>query len=561
MGFDRWKKRLSGLGAKRPSSQSFNYSSAPSPRDTSQQNFLSPNNGPHPAAAGNPPSPSLRYVAGPAPIPIAWPLTYAVYPEEGVQALIFYHKIKSVISGEMDCWTYISKGLAQVGQKEIVFTIRRRAGEREDHLPIAPFQWMKFVYSAAKDGQRVEEFQRTEFHSPSFLDRSDFQWIVYCPAHPITNIPASYFPTEWLQVIPLTAPEAEVAQKYGIMRALGHLGAQERWFPFPPWINRDRQPCITMASMAGSVKDSIPLVVVRGISALKRGMEIVLHVPRESAFHLKHALTQFQLEHVFALDSYHYKDADSGLLWSNTDVQPRGYAAGTSNTCMNLNYFTFCPCQEKNELKMVEDGFIFMITNYTWASLRQYIDQSTSTGIALPSGLHFILEFEQSPSAQRAAPSPGPLATMPPPTTSRPGTRFVEYTPENPVPESQKPYHVHCDHIVLLDNNVTAAGDLDKLTNYIKSIEKVLDATVPKTIPPSAIGGGKLLIEADVGGPDRDDLLSREWVKVSFSPPPLEALPMPQIYYGVSRVPKPDIVPRTKFSLAFNVWGFRGPWS
>ncbi|KAL2361937.1 hypothetical protein RJZ56_005153 [Blastomyces dermatitidis] len=150
---------------------------------------------------------------------------------------------------------------------------------------------------------------------------------------------------------------------------------------------------------------------------------------------------------------------------------------------------------------------------------------------------------------------------MPPPTTSRPGTRFVEYTPENPVPESQKPYHVHCDHIVLLDNNVTAAGDLDKLTNYIKSIEKVLDATVPKTIPPSAIGGGKLLIEADVGGPDRDDLLSREWVKVSFSPPPLEALPMPQIYYGVSRVPKPDIVPRTKFSLAFNVWGFRGPWS
>ncbi|KAL2361938.1 hypothetical protein RJZ56_005154 [Blastomyces dermatitidis] len=358
MGFDRWKKRLSGLGAKRPSSQSFNYSSAPSPRDTSQQNFLSPNNGPHPAAAGNPPSPSLRYVAGPAPIPIAWPLTYAVYPEEGVQALIFYHKIKSVISGEMDCWTYISKGLAQVGQKEIVFTIRRRAGEREDHLPIAPFQWMKFVYSAAKDGQRVEEFQRTEFHSPSFLDRSDFQWIVYCPAHPITNIPASYFPTEWLQVIPLIAPEAEVAQKYGIMRALGHLGAQERWFPFPPWINRDRQPCITMASMAGSVKDSIPLVVVRGISALKRGMEIVLHVPRESAFHLKHALTQFQLEHVFALDSYHYKDADSGLLWSNTDVQPRGYAAGTSNTCMNLNYFTFCPCQEKNELKMVEDGFI-----------------------------------------------------------------------------------------------------------------------------------------------------------------------------------------------------------
>ncbi|PGH34296.1 hypothetical protein GX50_02879 [[Emmonsia] crescens] len=552
MGFDRWKKRLSGLSGKKPTPQASSFSSGPSPMDVPQQIFSSPypNNAPVPGVAGNY-SPALQQAAAPASNSITWPLTYPVFPEEGVQALIFHHKIRSAVSGEMDCWTYISKGLARVGQKEIVFTVRRRTNEREDNFPITPFQWIKSVYSAAKDGQRVEVFQRTEFHSLSFLNRSDFKWIVYCPAHSITNIPASYFPSEWLQVIPLIAPEVEVAQRYGIMRALGHLGAQERWFPFPPWIDRDRQPCITMANMAGTMKDSLPFVIVRGISALRKGMNIVLHVPQESAFLLKGALAQFQLEHVFALDSTAHKDADSGLLWSNTDTQPRGYAAGTSNACMNLNYFAFCPCQEKNELKMVEDGFIFMITNYTWTSFRQHIEQSTSTSIALPSGLHFILEFETSRPTQNT----GPFLGSPPP-----GAGFVEYTPQNPIPESQKPRHVHCNHIVLLDNNVTTAADMDKLTNYIKSIELVLDAAVPKTVPPNVVGGGKLLIEADVGGPDRDDLLGREWFKVSFSPPSLDALPMAQIYDGVSRVPKPDIVPRTKFSLAFNIWGFNGLW-
>lgn len=202
-----------------------------------------------------------------------------------------------------------------------------------------------------------------------------------------------------------------------------------------------------------------------------------------------------------------------------------------------------------------------MITNPTWASLRQHIELSTSTNIALPSGLHFILEFGHSTPARNNGPFPGPPVAMPPSATFPPEAGFAQYNPQNPVPESEKPTHVHCDHIVLLDNNITTAVDMDLVTNYIKSIEKVLDETVPKTIPLSASGGGKLLIEADVGGPDRDDVISREWVKMSFSPPYLNALPMDQIYDGVSRVPKPDIVTRTKFSLAFNVWGFRGPWS
>ncbi|PGH11617.1 hypothetical protein AJ79_04757 [Helicocarpus griseus UAMH5409] len=514
-----------------------------------------------PRAARNS-SPSLQPPAASAPT-VAWPLTYPVFPEGGVEALIYHHKMKSMVSGEMYCWTYISKGLARVGQKEIVFTIRRRASEGQSDISITPFQWMKMVYSAARDGQRVDEFQRTEFHSPSFLDRSDFKWVVYCRAQSIDNVLASYFPNEWLQAIPLIDSEAEVAKRYGLMRTLGHLGTQERWFPYPPWIDRDRHPCITMANMAGTMKDSLPLVIVRGISAVKKGAEIALYVPEESASSLKEALSQFEIQHVFALDSTLHKDADSSLLWSNTDTQPRAYGAGMSNACMNLGYFAFCPCQKDNELKMIEDGYIFMISNSTWATFRKAIEQSTSSGITLSSGLRFTLQFEKSRPGQSIDPSSTlPTEAEPPPVASSPAASgFTKYTPKNPTPEHQKPTHVHCNHIALLDNNITNAADVGKLTNFIKLIENVVDIAVPKTAPPGVVGGGKLVIEADVGGPDRDDLLGREWFKMSFSPPSLSALPMDQIYTEVSRVPKPDIEPRRRFALAFNVWGFQGPWS
>jgi hypothetical protein len=101
-------------------------------------------------------------------------------------------------------------------------------------------------------------------------------------------------------------------------------------------------------------------VAIPGVSALKKGPDIVLHIPEESETLLKEALRQYQPGDVFPLNSTHYMDADSGLLWRRGDTQPRAYAAGNSSSCMNLGFFAFCPGQAKNELKLVEDGYFCM---------------------------------------------------------------------------------------------------------------------------------------------------------------------------------------------------------
>ncbi|KAK2783232.1 hypothetical protein FQN51_004446 [Onygenales sp. PD_10] len=534
MGFDTWKKRLSRLGDKKPTPEAL-PPPGPSQRVAPAAGFA-PTTASRPGIATNPVTSTQPPPAATVSQPyLSWPIIVPILPQEGLEVLIYPHKIQSMISGELYCWTYISRGLARVGQKEVVFTVRRRVTtEREIDHPKTPLQWYEFLHGAAKNGQTVDTYQRTEFHSPSFLNRPDFKWVVYCDPHPIRNVPASYFPLEWLQAIPLLAPEADVANQYGVSRALSHLGFSERWFPFMPWVDRDRQPCITMENMAGTIKDSMPFVVILGISALKKGSDIVLQVSSKSAPSLKESLSQFALEHVFALSTTPYKDADSGLIWKNTDKEPRGY--GT-----------------------------VMVTNSTWASFRKAIEQSSDYGITFANGMGFRMEFQKWTGFEKPMPRQNPVAaptpslglspgkTAPPSSVTRPG--FVEYTPE-----PEKPSHVNCDHIALLDNNMKAEADVLKVTDYIKLAENAVDATVPKTVPPGVEGGGKLVIEFDVGGPDRFDLLSRQWFKMSFSPPSLNALPMGEIYKAVSDLPKPNIEVRTKFVLAFNVWGFKGKW-
>lgn len=290
--------------------------------------------------------------------PAPWPITVQLLPPDRLRALIYHHPMKSMVSGPMWCWTYISQGLTQLGQKEVVFTIRRRvATEREHDYDREPLEWFEFLYSLAREGKIVDNFQPTIFQGPLFLGRPDFTMILYCPITNINNVPISYLPEKGLQAIPLTAAEAEVAKYCGAMRPLSHLGRSERWFPFPPWIDRDRKHCITMADMEGTVRNVLSFNSVLEVSVLKRGSDIVVHVPQRAEEYMKTALAGLEPSLVFALDSFMYDGSDSGMVWKNEYTELEGYSAGTFNSCMNLGSIVFCPEQGRDKWQVLEDGY------------------------------------------------------------------------------------------------------------------------------------------------------------------------------------------------------------
>jgi hypothetical protein len=293
--------------------------------------------------------------AGAAP----WPRTIQLLPKGRLKALIYHHPIKSMISGSIWCWTYVSQGLAQLGQKEVVFTVKRRVAiEGENQYDQEPLKWFEFLYSLAQERKIVDNFQQTIFQAPSFLGRPDFTMVLYCPLGTLDNVPKSYLPDQGLQVIPLTSTEAEVAKCYGSMRPLAQLGSSERRFPFPPWIDRDRNHCISIADMRGTVRSELSFNSVLEVSVFKRGSDIVVHVPQRAEEFMKETVARLKPSHVLALDSFMYAGADSGMLWKNSDARPRGYSIGTFNACMNLGFIIFCPEQESDGWQQEEDGYV-----------------------------------------------------------------------------------------------------------------------------------------------------------------------------------------------------------
>jgi hypothetical protein len=169
--------------------------------------------------------------------------------------------------------------------------------------------------------------------------------------------------------------------------------------------------------------------------------------------------------------------------------------------------------------------------------IRQQLGTSSPVAVSVPSGEVFLVEYSRHGNTNSGV---------------------SVFTPTTPRATISKPWHVHCDHIVMLDNNVTDPADADPIAEYVKRIESVMDALVPRTAPPGTVGGGRVAIEADVGGPDRWDRLGRRWITIHFTPSALEVLPLDDMQDKLTALDAPDIEPRTRFQVMFNVWGYRG---
>lgn len=287
---------------------------------------------------------------------ISWPITVPILEDNLLTVAIYHHEMNSMVTGSFFCWTYITSGLSALGQKEMVFTLKRRtATEREQDFQTDILEWFSNIYMFAKDKLLVNDWGQSRFYRQGFLGREDIRLILYSPPLNIPALPAGAMPEERLHVIPATAREADVVHYYCVMRFISQLGKSERWFPVHPWFDRDRQDCVTNAQMEGTIRSMFSFTTVGGVSAMKRGSDLVVYVPHESAHNLTKVLPQDPAI-VLGLDSYPYNGSDSGMTWTNQDTAPMAYGIGS--TCMSLGFVVFCPDQDQDECMMREDGYV-----------------------------------------------------------------------------------------------------------------------------------------------------------------------------------------------------------
>jgi hypothetical protein len=200
---------------------------------------------------------------------------------------------------QVPCWTYISQGLSMVSQPEVVFTLLRRPRENVEAFPESPLEWIKTVYGRAHSGLHLETGEMVDLvldQEVAFLKINQVM-IIQDPKKWQTmsrfgsfvhGIPLNsgcfqflndMLPPNAHHVIALTHEETAVAKQFGVTRVVGHLGLSVRWFPYPPWIDRDRGDTVNLADQGGSIRIGMPILRLYGINAMLSEDDIVLTIP------------------------------------------------------------------------------------------------------------------------------------------------------------------------------------------------------------------------------------------------------------------------------------------
>jgi hypothetical protein len=145
-----------------------------------------------------------------------------------------------------NCWTYITQGLRQFGQKEIFFAINMPAPE----APQGPALLLDAIARLAAQGKLVDVGGFTEFGpkvSAALARRSKLQirGMGYAQAHGIDTIVSRFgaVSKDFLAPLLLDHTELETARKSGLPRVLAQLSKHFRFYPYTIW-NDPKRPSL-----------------------------------------------------------------------------------------------------------------------------------------------------------------------------------------------------------------------------------------------------------------------------------------------------------------------------
>jgi hypothetical protein len=348
------------------------------------------------------------------------PITRIPIEGRDLSVTVYHHAFPSD-PGEIPCWTYVSDGLRAHGQKEIVFTVACREGEPVDTFPDDPIELAALIHDLAKQGRVVDIGGRTELgdRGPGILGNDAFRGLLYTPPQ-ASNFPPPDSP--FLVAVALTRGELHLAMEQGMVRMMSLLGYHYRFYPMPPWIDRDRKEIAHVDAMRASILDKVPrayltdLTVCEEVTAARRiereqpevGLtkwsrrgpsRIHVRVGPKAASMLMELLAEPQAAQGFALLAGLEPTADACLIWKPGQTEPTAIGPEGrlgSRTCGN--FLIVVPGQDKCEGRLVEDGFGMTLTRAAWADLRAAIAAREPLLIACEGeGMGFELSFAEQP--------------------------------------------------------------------------------------------------------------------------------------------------------------------
>lgn len=295
-------------------------------------------------------------------------------------ARVFSHEV-AVRSGRVACWTYVTQGLAALGQPELALSLRRAPEARLEMARPEPLHLLATIAQLAADGRVVGPGDYTELGPRGFL-RSDLRGFAYQIAQPLDGV---VLPPGTLSCIGLLTAELEVAKRFGALRVLARLGRDSAFFPTALWCDPERTAVASPDE--ASILDGVASALFPGVTVTLQGRAIHLVVPRRVAPQLAEALPSLPANAALALLATLAPDADACLVWSPGQVGAQAISpAGSQAARMAGNFLLLVPEQRADGGNPFEDGFAYLLTDASHKLMRWALGTGTAVELAADGG-------------------------------------------------------------------------------------------------------------------------------------------------------------------------------
>ncbi len=292
--------------------------------------------------------------------------------------------------GSVPAWLLASDGLLRAGQKEIMLGVAVREGETPDQFPQDPAALIFSMYQRAQAGERADVGATAALGGDQgLLGRADFKGVLF--THPAGHGGDPEFLAAWLSLVIVTETELQIAERFGHARLLSKLGQKYRFFPTPPYVDRDREPVFVPDDMQKSIlAQPAPTVsaydggvwMPRVTTAQWTQNTVYACLPPRLAPMLKDAIPGLPANAPLIFYAGIGADLARCMVFPPDGDTPLTIGdAGNDDPRVAGNFVALVPGQPQTSVRTVEDGFAVFLSADDWTAVMGALGEGRAVAV------------------------------------------------------------------------------------------------------------------------------------------------------------------------------------
>lgn len=287
--------------------------------------------------------------------------TIEIVPD--VLAIDVYSHTMPTMLETFPCWTFISRGLSTIRQKEIVVSLKQKPDDNEEEIFDVVINYYKIITRLAMEKRYVDQGGFTQFGERKFFDHQ----LIYVEAISIPGVPV---PQNALCVLMVDEDELEWFKEFGELRITAKLGAVTRHFPYPTWSDRDRKSVVSKEDYEATILSQTPILRKPEFAIFREKDEVVLQIEKTYAEYIRNAFAEFTPEMPRVFLGKLPAGADACLAWDSSYDEPFAISAPEGQgKKLAACFFLLSASDDTGEMvKTLEDGFAALVSATTLQS-------------------------------------------------------------------------------------------------------------------------------------------------------------------------------------------------